>query len=108
MDLNIFKKDDQPQVEHFWSLVLTHGWIQAGIWRVIEETAEIVAEGSSVAFEEESEESLVSAADGTLSSSASNITANIPEPNKVVFGLPISWVEDGSISPKKLSLLKKL
>lgn len=108
MDLNIFKKDETPQVEHFWSLVLTHGWIQAGIWRVLEERAEIVAEGSSVAFEEDNEESLVSAADGTLSSSASNITINVPEPNKVVFGLPISWVEGGSISPAKLNLLKKL
>lgn len=108
MDLNIFKKDEQPQVEHYWSLVLTHGLIQAGIWRVLEETAEIVAEGSTVAFEEENEESLVSAADGTLSSAASNINDNVKEPSKVVFGLPVSWIEDGTISSKKLTLLKKL
>lgn len=107
MDLNIFKKDE-GSTENYWSLVVGKTWVQAGIWRVSQEKVELVAEGNSTTWSDGNEESLVSAADGSLSSAASNTTFDVSEPNKVVYGLPASWVSDGSILPQRLELLKKL
>jgi hypothetical protein len=108
MDLNIFKKREPSDVEHFWALVIGRNWVQSAIWRVVGDKAEVVSEGSSVTWEEDNEESLVVAADSSLSSAAANITDEVSEPNKVVFGLPTSWINDGNISDDRLGLLKKV
>lgn len=108
MDLNIFKKKDEGDIEHYWSIVVGKTWVQAGVWRVVEEHAELVAEGNSTSWVDGNEESLVAAADGSLSSAASNTSSEIPEPNKVVYGLPSSWITDGNITSQRLDLLKKL
>jgi hypothetical protein len=110
MDLNIFKRNDEKEdgQEHYWSLVVGESWIQAGIWSTFQEKVHLIAQGNVTSWDATDEESLVSAADGTLSSAASFVTQDISEPNKVVFGLPASWVEEGDISKEKLNLLKKL
>ncbi|MDO8503670.1 MAG: hypothetical protein Q7S60_03190 [bacterium] len=104
---NIFKKQE-AQVEHFWSLVIDHSWIEAGIWRVLEGKAEVLARGAPFAWQEGNVETLVEAADGSLSAAVATIGEDIPEPDKVVFGLSPSWVENGSIKAEKLEFLKRL
>lgn len=109
MDLgNIFKKQDKAEVEHFWTLVIGRSWVEAGIWRVVDEKTEVVAEGSGSSWEEDEEETLVQAADSALSAAAGSFEEEVEEPSKVVFGLPPSWVEEGTIRKDKLGLLKKL
>ncbi len=108
MDLNIFKKREPSDVEHFWALVIGRNWVQSAIWRVVGDKAEVVSEGSSVTWEEDSEESLIVAADSSLSSAAANITDEVSEPNKVVFGLPPGWIKDGNITDERLGFLKKV
>lgn len=108
MDLNIFKKHEPSDTEHYWALVVGHNWVQSAIWRVVGDKSEVVAEGSSVPWEEDSEESLVVAADSSLSSAASGISEEVTEPNKVVFGLPPAWIKDGNITSTRLSFLKKV
>lgn len=104
---NIFKKQE-AQVEHFWSLVIDHSWVEAGIWRVLEGKAEVVAQGTPFSWQEGNVETLVEAADGSLSAAVATIGEDIPEPDKVVFGLSPSWVENGSIKTEKLEFLKRL
>lgn len=108
MDLNIFKKNEPSEIEHYWALVIGQNWVQSAIWRIVGDKAEVVAEGSSVAWSEDSEEALVIAADSTLSSAASGISEDVKEPNKVVFGLPPSWIKDGNIISERLNFLKKV
>ena len=103
----IFKKTGEGQ-EHYWSLVIGKNWTDAAIWRVNGEIAEIVAEGVPTSWQEGDNETLVAAADSSLSSATSNITEEIQEPNKVVFGLMSSWVEEGLIKKEYLGILKKV
>lgn len=103
----IFNKP-QENVELFWSLVIGRDWVQAGIWRVVGQTTEIISEGVSTSWQEDNIESLVTAADSSLSSAAGNVEEGQEEPNKVVFGLLSSWVEEGSIKKERLGDLKRL
>lgn len=104
--VGIFKK--QQDIEYFWSLVITKSWVEAGIWRVVDEKAEVVAEGGASSWQEDKEETLVSASDSSLSAAAASLEGEAQEPSKVVFGLPASWIEEGSIVPQKLEFLKTL
>lgn len=110
MDLgNIFKKQKQEEPENFWSLVISKSWVEAGIWRVVGDKTEVIAEGTGASWQEDNAETLLQAADSTLSAAAGSIEdEGAQEPNKVVFGLPPSWVEEGSIKKEKLELLRKL
>lgn len=106
MDLGIFKK--QQEAEHFWSLVIGKTWVEAGVWRVAADKTEIVTQGGASSWQGDNTETLITAADSTLSAAAATLDENIPEPTKVVFGLPPSWVEEGNIKKDRLELLKKL
>lgn len=109
MDLgNIFKSQEKKGPEFFWSLVITKGWVEAGIWRVVGDKTKVVAEGSGSSWQEDNEETLVQAADSALSAAAASFEEEGEEPNKVVFGLSSSWVEDGNIKSERLGLLKKV
>lgn len=106
---DIFKKQDNTQtLEHFWSLVLGKGWIESGIWRVVDEKTEVIAQGGTTSWQEGNIESLIAAADSSLSSAAASLEGDAQEPSKVVFGLPPSWIEEGSIKKERLDVLKKL
>lgn len=109
MDLsNIFKSQEKKGPEFFWSLIITKGWVEAGIWRVVGDKTEVAAEGPGSSWQEDNEETLVQAADSALSAAAASFEEEGEEPNKVVFGLPSSFAEDGSIKPERLRLLKKI
>lgn len=104
---DLFKKQEGG-VEHFWSLVIGRTWVQAAIWRVVNDVVEVVSEGNTASWQEGNEQSLVEAADGSLSAAAAAIPDNVTEPSKVVFGLAPSWAQDGTIVRPRLDLLKKL
>ena len=99
----------EEQTEHFWSLVIGNSWVQAGIWRVVGSTTEVITEGGVGSWQEGNLESLISASDDSLSAAAASLNKeeDVPEPNKVVFGLLPSWVEGGAIRRERLDILKK-
>lgn len=106
MDLGIFKK--QPEAEYLWSLVIGKNWVEAGIWRVVGEKTEIVSQGGASSWQEDNSETLISAADSTLSAAAAALPDGAQEPTNVVLGLSPLWVENGEIKKERLELLKKL
>lgn len=107
MDLNIFKRDKE-EVEYYWSLVIGKSWVDSGIWRVVDQKAEVIAHGGSFSWQEENPESLVEAADGSFSSAVAHLPDQATEPNKAVFGVAPSWTEGGSIKQEYLELLRHL
>lgn len=106
MDLGIFKK--QQEQEYFWSLVIGKNWVEAGIWRISDNKTEVVATGPAGSWQEDNEETLITASDSSLSAAAGTLEEDAVEPTKVVFGLPPSWVENGDIKNERLTALKKL
>jgi len=92
--------------EYYWSLVVEPGWIQAGIWEIVGEKAQVVSVGPPTAWETDME--LIGAADAALSSVVQNLPEDIKEPSQTVFGVPPSWVDKGQIKEEFLSKIKSI
>lgn len=92
--------------EYFWSIILEEEWIQAGIWTIRGDRVSIVASSPSVMVS--SADELVEKVDSALSSAVSDFPEDAKEPNKTVFGVPASWVEDGSIKKEHLGKIRTI
>ncbi len=103
----IGKKEEKE--EYFFALVISSEKVRGAIWTVEKEKTKVVATGAAELWEEEVD--LLKAIDATLSSASENFSppeGETKEPNKVIFGLPESWVEEERIAPDKLGVLKKV
>ena len=108
MDLKSFlpnHKKDEP-VEYFWSLIIEPGWVQAGIWRITGETAQVIH--GSTPYPWELEDELVNSADTALAGAIQGFPEGIDEPSKTVFGVISSWVSDGQIKDEHLEKIKRV
>ena len=92
--------------EFYWALVIEPGWIQAGIWQIIAEKAEVVSVSPPAAWE--TDEELIGAADAALSATIQNLPEDVSEPQKTVFGVPSSWVSEGEIKKEHLDVIRKI
>ncbi len=106
MNLKDFLTTREHPPELYWSLVIEEGWIQAGVWYIGENAAEVVSISPGAAWSEEDE--LTGAVDAALSSAIQKLPENYKEPNKAVFGVSSSWVKGGEITEEHLAKIKKL
>ncbi len=108
MDLKKFlpNQDKRADVEHFWALSIEPGWVQAAVWRIVDDQAHVLYASPVSAWEEDEE--LISASDAALSSAVQNFPEDVKEPSKTVFGVVSSWVADGEIKEEYLEKIKKL
>jgi hypothetical protein len=105
MSLKDFLPDKKKESEeYYWALVLEPGWVQAGIWLVVDRTAKVVSVSPPTAWELDTE--LVGAVDAALSAAAQGLSAEVPEPSKTVFGVVSSWVDEGQIRQEYLGKIK--
>lgn len=106
----IFSKPENSnqgeEEEVFLALGVAADSVQAAIWLV--EGGQVKIEAVGEAEEWEKQEELIEAADKSIASAASNLTRELGEPQKVVFGLPSSWVADSKIVPQYLEGLRQL
>ncbi len=107
MDFKNFlgSKEDKSR-DLYWAIVLEAGWIQAGIWEIIEKKAEVVAVSPVTPWETDSE--IIGASDAALSSAIQLLPEGFKEPSKTVFGIPPSWVDKGEIKGEYLSKIKNI
>lgn len=100
-------KGDKAEAPQFLAIELTDEVIQAAVWKVVDGKTDIVTTGSPVEWDgdEKSTNELLSAADATVSSALEGLGQ---EPDQVIFGIESSWVEDGKISPNRLTLIKQI
>lgn len=98
-------KKDEPK-EYFWAITIESGWIQAGIWRVLEDKTQVVVISPPTPWE--LEEEVVSAVDIALSSCIKNFPEDLQEPSKAVFGVIANWVSKGEIKEEYLEKIKKI
>lgn len=97
---------DGKNGDFYWGLVIEKGWIQAGIWQIIAEKAEVVSISPPAAWE--TDEELVGASDAALSAAIQNFPEDVSEPSKTVFGVPTSWVSEGQIKKERLEAIRKI
>jgi hypothetical protein len=108
MDLKKFlpKQDAKEKIEHFWALVIEPRWVQAGIWRIQNQKAQVIYSSPQSAWEVDEE--LVNACDTALSSAIQDYPEEYEEPQKTVFGVSYDWVTGGEIKPEFLEKIKKI
>lgn len=90
--------------EYFWSIVVEQDLVQASLWAVRNENVAIIS--TSEAKKWETDGDLVEKSDQALSEAIVNFPEDAKEPDKVVFGVPSSWVEDGRIQKPHLEKLR--
>lgn len=109
MDLKKFlpgQSKEEVQPEYFWSIIVEPGWVQAGIWRISGETAQVIH--GSTPYPWELEEELVNAADTALAGAIAGFPEGIEEPSKTVFGVISPWVSEGQIKDEQLEKIKRI
>jgi hypothetical protein len=106
MDFKNFLSGEKKNQELYWALVLESGWVQAGIWEINNEKAEVAAISPATPWE--TDEELITAADTALSAAIQILPEETTEPSKTVFGVPSSWVADGQIKDEYLDKIKKI
>src|SRR5260221_2875786 len=90
--------------EYFWSVCLEEGSVQAAIWTIKDNAANVLHVSNSATYEDD--ETLVTAADSCLSYCIQNLPEDAKEPTKTVFGVPSSWVGDGQIKREHLDKIR--
>lgn len=101
---NILSKINQTseEPENFFAIEIGHEVVKTAIWHVKDKVTQIVSVGSIEEWNKSSEESLIEAIDASLSVASEGQSEDI---NKVIFGLPETWVGlDGIVESKKLFL----
>lgn len=93
----------EPQVERFFALNIGEEKIRAAVWLVNQRRTEIVKPGQNETWDGKTQESLLAAADRSLSAAAEGLK---PEPTGVIFGLPEPWIDKETVAADKKPWLK--
>lgn len=97
---------EKREKDLYWAVVVEPGWVQAGIWEIVENKAEVISVSPVTPWETDSE--IVGASDAALSSAIQLLPEGLKEPSKTVFGVPPSWVDKGQIKEEYLSKIKNV
>lgn len=93
---------DQEKREYFFALNIDSNEVEASVWGIEGKTLQIInIARSSYSTEEELIQSANMALDEALG-------AFEPEPTKILFGVPGSWLQDDNLKEVESSLLKKM
>src|SRR3989344_591247 len=98
---NLFTpKNKKTDTEYFLAVEIHESLIKTAVWQVESETPSIVALGSYELWD--SEDSLINGVDASLTDAIKGLQK---EPDRVILGLPDSWLSESKIHPTKQKLI---
>lgn len=100
-DIPFLPKKNQIE-EFYFALNIDKNSVEAAVWGIIGKRLEIFSI-SSVAYD--TEDKLIEAANHALDEALGTFH---PEPEKILFGVPDSWLQDEELKEDKLKLLKHM
>jgi len=101
---NIFGSNkNQPPAEYFLAVEIHESLIKSVCWELSEGEPKITGQGSFEMWEDE--ESLINGVDASITEAVKNIK---PEPHRIIFGLPESWLGDEGIHSTKKNLISRI
>lgn len=107
----IFDKINRQGEESELYLVLSIGGgkVKSGIWTFEQGEGKVLSFGSSEQWGGDSPEELVVASDTSIASAVANLsTISNRQPNKVILGLPESWVEGNGVKTAQTKILQTI
>lgn len=96
-------KTQEAPKETFLAVEIDPATVKSAVWAVDGKKTVVLKMGSVEEWEEDKEDSLITAVDNSITNASEGIE---PEPNKVILGLINTWVNDNDISESKKALLK--
>lgn len=101
---NLFsKKTNTPQPEYFLAVEIHESLIKTALWEVQDGQSSVVNVGTYEMWADE--DSLINGIDSSLEQAVKIISG---QPNRVIFGLPDSWMEEDKIHPTKIKLVGRI
>lgn len=101
---NIFSPKKQKNTpELFLAVEIHESMIKSAVWQVEDETSSIVALGSYELWD--TEDSLINGVDASLTEAVRGLDT---EPDRIILGLPDSWLIENQIHPTKQKLIRRL
>ncbi len=101
---NLFTpKNKKIAPELFLAVEIHESMIKSAVWQVEDEKPSIVALGSYELWD--SEDSLINGVDASLTEAIRGLAG---KPDRVIFGLPDSWLSENRIHPTKQKVIKHL
>lgn len=101
---NLFsKKPNTPQAEYFLAVEIHESLIKTALWEVQNGESSVVNVGTYELWADE--DSLINGIDSSLEQAVKVISG---QPNRVIFGLPDSWMEEDKIHPTKIKLVSRI
>ncbi len=101
---NLFsKKSNTPQAEYFLAVEIHESLIKTALWEVQDGQSSVVNVGTYELWADE--DSLINGIDSSLEQAVKIISG---QPNRVIFGLPDSWMEEDKIHPTKIKLVSRI
>jgi len=101
---NIFgsNKKETP-VEYFLAVEIHESLIKSVCWELHDGEPQVIGQGSFELWEDE--ESLINGVDASITEAVKNVK---PEPHRIIFGLPESWLGEEGIHPTKKNLISRI
>jgi len=101
---NLFTpKNKKTDRELFLAIEIHESLIKTAVWQVEDEKASIVSLGSYELWD--SEDSLINGTDASLTEAIKGLDS---QPDRVILGLPESWLVDNKVHPTKQKVIKRL
>jgi len=101
---NLFTpKNKKTDRELFLAIEIHESLIKTAVWQVEDEKASIVSLGSYELWD--SEDSLINGTDASLTEAIKGLAS---QPDRVILGLPESWLVDNKVHPTKQKIIKRL
>lgn len=97
-----FLSSSPKQSEYFFALNISSEQVEGAVWGVDGDSLRII---NSATHKYASPDDLAKAANFALDEALADFQ---PEPEKVLFGVPDSWLQDDDLKPEHLKLLRKL
>ena len=101
---NLFgKKSNTPQPEYFLAVEIHESLIKTALWEVLDGQSNVLSVGTYEMWADE--DSLINGIDSSLEQAVKVVSG---QPNRVIFGLPDSWMEEDKIHPTKTKLVSRI
>ena len=101
---NLFTPKNKKTVrELFLAIEIHESLIKTAVWQVEDEKPSIVSLGSYELWD--SEDSLINGTDASLTEAIKGLDS---QPDRVILGLPESWLVDNKVHPTKQKIIKRL
>lgn len=97
------------QAEYYFGLNIKHGFVTGSVWGIEGNKVRIISfKDRKFHEEDESSESVHSLIEGANMALDEALADFSPEPEKILFGVPDSWLQDEELKPKYAKVLKQL